>query len=66
MGIGEKAEDTEKGAGAGLVRGGIIGGAGLGRTPLAWWQSIPPWVEGPGGILRCGVIVIANRNARSH
>ncbi len=63
MGIREEAEDGEKGAGAGLVPCGIIGGAGLGRAPPAWRRSIPPWVEGPGGGLRCGVIV--NRDARS-
>ncbi len=63
MGIEEEAEDGEKGAGAGLVRGGIIGGAGSGRAPPARRRSIPPWVEGAGGGLRCGVIV--DHDARS-
>ncbi len=63
MGIREEAEDGEKGMGVGLVRCKIIGSAGLGRAPPAWQQLIPPWVEGPGGGVRCGVIV--NHNTRS-
>jgi hypothetical protein len=63
MGIREEAKDGEKGGGVGLVRCGIIGGAGSGRAPPAQQRLIPPWVEGPGGGLRCDVIV--NRDARS-
>ncbi len=63
MGVREEAVDGEEGTGAGLFCCGIIGGAGLGRAPLAWRRSIPPWVEGPGSDLRCSVIV--NRDVRS-
>jgi hypothetical protein len=38
MDIREEAEDGEKGAGAGLVRCGIIGGAGSGRAPPADYE----------------------------
>ncbi len=64
MGIREEAEDGEKGAGVGLVRCGIIGDAGLGRAPPAWRRSIPLWVEGPGGNLRCGVILNCDASSR--